>query len=237
MTKALATNIPAHFISTLDVSLLKPNVKPSDIKEMCDYGLQEGFHLCINSCYADITRKFVGRDFPYAVAACVSFPFGGASTYAKVAEAKKAIEDGASEVDMVMAIGKLKEGKEYYPEVQKEIENVVNVVKVAGGDCVKVIIETCYLTDEEKEIACKLVCAAGAGFVKTSTGYGTGGATVKDIKLMRRVSDPNVRIKAAGGIRTLEQCLDLLEAGSDRLGIGMSSAKAIIDEYHQILGK
>lgn len=227
---------PVNLISTLDVSLLKANVKPSEIEEMCKTGKKEGFHICINSCYADIARKFVGPDFPYAVAACISFPFGTASTYAKVEEAKRAIEDGASEVDMVMAIGKFKEGEKYYAEVQKEMEKVVKAVHSAGGETTKVIIETCYLTDTEKEIACKLVCEAGAGFVKTSTGYGTGGATVADIRLMRQASAPQVKIKAAGGIRTMAQCLELLEAGADRLGIGFSSAKAIIAAYHQKQG-
>jgi deoxyribose-phosphate aldolase len=221
--------IPANFASTLDVSLLKPTVTPDEIKELCEAGLREGFHVCINSTYAALARKYVGPNFPYAVAACVSFPFGSASTFAKVAEAKHAVEEGASEIDMVMSIGRLKQGPAYYSEVLADIRAVVDVVH-AGGAATKVIIETCYLTEPEKEVAIKLVSEAGAEFVKTSTGYGTGGATVEDIRLMRKLSAPRVKVKAAGGIRTLDQCLALLDAGSDRLGIGLAGALGILAE-------
>jgi deoxyribose-phosphate aldolase len=229
----MTIKIPTHFASTLDVSLLKPTVTPSEIKALCEAGIREGFHVCINSCYAATARRFVGAKFPYAVAACISFPFGTASTQAKAFEARRAVEEGASEVDMVMAIGLLKEGAAYYSAVQEDIQAVVEAVRAAGGSATKVIIETCYLTEAEKEIACQLVSKAGAGFVKTSTGYGTGGATVEDIRLMRRVADPQVKVKAAGGIRTLEQCLALLEAGADRLGIGLAGSLAILEEVHK----
>lgn len=225
--------IPANFSSTLDVSLLKPTNTPTEIETLCEAGKREGFHVCINSSYAALARSLVGSDFSYEVAACVSFPFGAASTHAKVEEAQRAVEDGASEIDMVMAIGLLKDGPKYYSDVQKDIAAVVNAVRAAGGKGTKVIIETCYLTDAEKEIACKLVSDAGAAFVKTSTGYGTGGATVEDIRLMRRVSPPQVKVKAAGGIRTLEQCLALLEAGADRLGIGLAGSLAILEEVRK----
>ena len=227
-------NIPANFASTLDVSLLKPTVTPDEIKALCEAGVREGFHVCINSNYAALTRQYVGQNFPFEVAACVSFPFGTASTYAKVAEAQHAIQEGASEIDMVMAIGLLKQGPEYYPQVLADIRAVADIVHSSGGKATKVIIETCYLTDAEKEIACKLVTDAGAEFVKTSTGYGTGGATVEDIRLMRQVAGPQVRVKAAGGIRTLDQCLALLDAGADRLGIGLAGGLAILAEVQAL---
>lgn len=220
----------ADFASKLDVSLLKPTVTPDEIKNLCLAGIREGFHVCINSNYAGLARRTVGADFPFAVAACISFPFGTASTYAKVMEATRAVEEGASEIDMVMAIGWLKQGPEYYQNVEDDIRSVVNAVRAAGGKGTKVIIETCYLTEAEKEVSCKLVTNAGAAFIKTSTGYGTAGATVEDIRLMRRLSGPEVKIKAAGGIRTLQQCVDLLEAGSDRLGIGLAGSLSILDE-------
>jgi deoxyribose-phosphate aldolase len=230
----LSSKIPANFSGTLDVSLLKPTVTPTEVIQLCEAGEREGFHVCINSCYAGLARKHLSKNFQYEIAACVSFPFGSASTKAKVVEARGAVEEGASEVDMVMAIGMLKEGPKYYDAVQEDIRAVADAVRAAGGKATKVIIETCYLSDAEKEIACKLACDAGAGFVKTSTGYGTGGATVEDIRLMRRVSAPQVRVKAAGGIRNLEQCLALLDAGADRLGIGLAGALAILEEVHKI---
>lgn len=223
--------IPANFASTLDVSLLKPTVTPDEIIVLCEAAIREGFHVCINSTYTALSRKCVGPNFPHAIAACISFPFGTASTFAKVAEAKQAVEDGATEIDMVMSIGRLKQGPAYYPEVLADIRAVVDVVHAAGGgQATKVIIETCYLTEAEKEVAIKLVSEAGAEFVKTSTGYGTGGATVEDIRLIRRLSAPQVKVKAAGGIRTLDQCLALLDAGSDRLGIGLAGGLAILAE-------
>ncbi|MEA4909419.1 MAG: deoxyribose-phosphate aldolase [Anaerolineaceae bacterium] len=228
--ESVKLHIPANFASTLDVSLLKPTVTPTEIKALCEAGQREGFHICINSCYTPLVRQLVGPDFQYQVAACVSFPFGTACTHAKVDEARWAVEQGATEIDMVMAVGLLKEGPQYYGAVEEDIAAVVAAARAAGASATKVIIETCYLTDAEKETACKLVTHAGAGFVKTSTGYGTGGATVEDIRLMRRVAGPEVRVKAAGGIRTLAQCLALLEAGADRLGIGMAGSLAILDE-------
>lgn len=226
----------AYFTSTLDVSLLKPTVTPNEIKNLCSIGMQEGFHICIHSNAAGLVRQCVGPDFPFEIAACISFPFGVASTYAKVAEAQRAVEEGATEIDMVMQIGWLKQGPDYYRDVEEDIRAVVDTVRAAGGTGTKVIIETCYLTEPEKEVAIKIVSSAGALFVKTSTGYGTGGATVEDICLMRRLSAPQVKIKAAGGIRTYQQCLALLDAGSDRLGIGLSSALTILEEAKAALG-
>ena len=230
----LVSRFPKNFPHLLDVSIHKPTTTPHEIKEMCEIGLREGFNVVSNSCYTSFVRQCVGKSAIIEVDATVGFPFGTASTIAKVAEAQQALKDGATEIDMVMAIGLLKEGPEYYSAVLKDIKAVVDTVHQAGGKGTKVIIETCYLTEAEKEVACKLVTEAGAEFVKTSTGYGTGGATLEDVRLMRKVSGPQVRVKAAGGIRTLEQCLALLEAGATRLGIGLTGALAILNEAHRL---
>jgi len=222
--------IPDNIFSKFDISLLKPTVTPDEIKSLCEMAKKLGFNICINSCYASLVRELVGPSFPLEIAACVSFPFGTASSKAKAFEASQAIKDGATEIDMVMAIGLLKQGNGYYEAVKRDIQGVVDAVLEEGGKGTKVIIETCYLTDAEKEMACKLVAEAGASFVKTSTGYGTGGATLEDVRLMRRVSPANVKVKAAGGIRTLEQCIAFINAGADRLGISLGSASPIIEE-------
>jgi deoxyribose-phosphate aldolase len=148
-------------------------------------------------------------------------------------EAQRAIEDGADEVDMVMAVGLLREGPQHYAEVEEDIRSVVEAVHKAGGKTTKVIIETCYLNPTEKEAACHIVTRAGAEFIKTSTGYGPGGATLEDAILMRKLSGPNTRVKAAGGIRTLAQCLEYIHVGVERLGIGLSGALPILEEVRK----
>jgi deoxyribose-phosphate aldolase len=227
------TQVPANFTHIIDVSVHRANTPLSDIREMCRVGLQEGFNVISNSCFTPYVRQYVGKDAPILVGATVGFPFGTASTTAKASEAKKAVEDGADEVDMVLAVGYLREGPEYYQIVEDDVRAVVNAVHAAGGKATKVIIETCYLTDAEKEVACKLVTNAGAEFVKTSTGYGPAGATLADVRLMRRVAGPQVKVKAAGGIRTLSQCLEYLDAGAVRLGIGLQAALSILEEARQ----
>ncbi len=229
-----ATSIPKYFVNLLDVSVHRPNTTLTEIKDLCNYGLHNGFNVISNSNFTKYVRKWVGPNAPILVGATVGFPFGTASTKAKAVEAQQAIEDGADEVDMVLAVGLLREGPEYYSEVREDIRAVVDAVHAAGGKATKVIIETCYLTETEKEVACKLVTEAGAEFVKTSTGYGPGGATIEDVCLMRRVSGPQVKVKAAGGIRTLAQCLDYLDAGVERLGIGLQGAMAILEEIQVV---
>ena len=226
-------SVPANFASLLDVSLHRAYTTPHEIKELCDLGVQMGFNVVSNSCYTKLVRQYVGESASIEVDGTVGFPFGTASTIAKVTEAEQAVRDGASEIDMVLAIGMLKEGLSYYTLVKRDIEAVVEAVHQAGGKATKVIIETCYLNKAEKEAACQIVSEAGAEFIKTSTGYGTGGATIADVRLMRRLSAPNVKVKAAGGIRTLSQCLEFLDAGVCRLGVGLPGALAILEEVRQ----
>ena len=229
-----AADIPHNFVSTLDVSVHKPNTTLTEIKELCKIGLQEGFNVISNSVFTKFVRQYVGSSAPILVGATVGFPFGTASTFAKAIEAQRAVEDGAEEVDMVLAVGLLREGQAYFDDVREDVRAVVDAVHKAGGITTKVIIETCYLTEAEKEIACQLVTEAGAEFIKTSTGYGPKGATLEDVRLMRRFSGPQVKVKAAGGIRTLAQCLDYLEAGVVRLGIGLPAALAILEEVRTL---
>ncbi|MGI6251076.1 MAG: deoxyribose-phosphate aldolase [Anaerolineaceae bacterium] len=215
-----------EFASLLDVSLLKPDVAPADIDRLCELGQEYGFNICFNSVYTSRVVQNVGKQFPLALAACVSFPFGVATTSAKVREAAESVENGATEIDMVLGVGLLKGGYEYYDLVERDI---AEVVKASGPAGVKVIFENCYLTDNEKITACKLATNAGAAFVKTSTGYGTGGATLDDVRLMRANTPAHIKVKAAGGIRTYSACIDFLKAGSDRIGIGLNSAIPILE--------
>ena len=159
------------------------------------------------------------------VCTVVGFPLGYAASEVKVAEARKAIEDGAEELDVVLNVSALKSGD--LEAVKRDVRAVTDVAK-AHGVLVKVIIETCYLTDQEKILACKLAKECGADFVKTSTGFGPQGATVDDVRLLRQVVGPDVGVKAAGGIRTLEDARAMIEAGATR--IGTSHAVAIAEE-------
>jgi deoxyribose-phosphate aldolase len=158
------------------------------------------------------------------VGTVVGFPHGSSTTQSKVFETKEAVANGAVEIDVVINIGHLKSGK--IQEVQSEI---AAVVAAASGNQVKVILENAYLTDEEKIIACKLVEAAGADYVKTSTGFAPTGATLADVKLMRATCSPKVKVKSAGGVKTLDQLLEFLDAGIDRSG--SSSTASILDDF------
>ena len=197
----------------IDHTLLKASATQADIIRICAEAKQYGFaSVCVNSCYAKlVTRQLRGTD----VKTCcvVGFPLGAMSTAAKAYEAKCAVEDGASEIDMVINVGALKEGNDLYVE-----EDISAVVEAAKPAIVKVIIETCLLTDEEKVRACSLSESAGAAFVKTSTGFSTGGANVHDVALMKKTVDGRLQVKASGGIHTPEQAQELIAAGADRIG-------------------
>ena len=197
----------------IDHTLLKASATQADIIRIRAEAKQYGFaSVCVNSCYAKlVTRQLRGTD----VKTCcvVGFPLGAMSTAAKAYEAKCAVEDGASEIDMVINVGALKEGNDLYVE-----EDISAVVEAAKPAIVKVIIETCLLTDEEKVRACSLSESAGAAFVKTSTGFSTGGANVHDVALMKKTVDGRLQVKASGGIHTPEQAQELIAAGADRIG-------------------
>ena len=208
----------------IDHTNLKPYATREDIIKLCEEAKKYGFYaVCVNPYRVKLAKEQLkGTDIK--VASVIGFPLGATPTEVKVFEAKRALEDGADELDMVINIGALKDKD--YDYVKKEIEEVVKVAHERGA-VVKVIIETCYLTDEEKEIACRLAMEAGADFVKTSTGFGTRGATVEDVRLMRRVVGDKLGVKAAGGIRTYEQALEMIKAGANR--IGTSSGVKIVE--------
>ena len=197
----------------IDHTILKATASSSDVQKLCEEAIEHEFYsVCVNGCYvADAKHLLQGTDVK--VAAVVGFPLGAMTTAAKVFEAKEAIENGASEIDMVINVAKLKDGEFEY------VENEIRQIKEAIGDNVlKVIIETCYLTDEEKVKACELSLVAKADFVKTSTGFGNGGATYEDVKLMKSVVGDNAKVKASGGVRDKETAQKYVELGAERLG-------------------
>lgn len=199
-------------LSKVDHTLLKADATWQDIQTICDEAMQ--YHtasICINPCYVKQAAEYMKGAIP--VCTVVGFPLGATDTDTKVFEAKKAIENGASEVDMVINIGKLKSGD--YDYVQQEIAAIKQAI---GHHVLKVIIETCLLTQEEKERMCQIVCDAGADYIKTSTGFSTAGATFDDIRLFNRCCAGRCKIKAAGGISTMEDIETFLELGADRLG-------------------
>ena len=197
----------------IDHTILKATASSADVQKLCEEAIENEFYsVCVNGCYvADAKQLLQGTDVK--VAAVVGFPLGAMTTAAKVFEAKEAVENGASEIDMVINIAKLKDGEFEF------VENEIRQIKEAIGDNVlKVIIETCYLTDEEKVKACELSLAAKADFVKTSTGFGTGGATYEDVKLMKSVVGDNAKVKASGGVRDKETAQKYVDLGAERLG-------------------
>ena len=197
----------------IDHTILKATASNSDVQKLCEEAIEHEFYsVCVNGCYvADAKHLLQGTDVK--VAAVVGFPLGAMTTAAKVFEAKEAVENGASEIDMVINVAKLKDGEFEY------VENEIRQIKEAIGDNVlKVIIETCYLTDEEKVKACELALVAKADFVKTSTGFGTGGATYEDVKLMKSIVGDNAKVKASGGVRDKETAQKYVELGAERLG-------------------
>ena len=209
----------------IDHTLLKPEATPAEIKKLCEEAKQYGFAtVCINSCYVSLAAKLLkgSKVKPIAV---IGFPLGAMSTAAKVFETKQAIKDGAREIDMVINIGWLKAG-----ETKKTLEDIRSIVKACRKKPLKVILETAKLNEAEKIQACKLSKKAGAAFVKTCTGFGGGGATVEDIRLMRATVGPKMGVKASGGIRSRADALQLIEAGATRLGT--SGGVQIVSETH-----
>lgn len=197
----------------IDHTLLKANATRAQIEKLCDEALEYNFaSVCVNTCWVPLAHeKLAGSE----VNTCcvVGFPLGAMLTEAKAAETRLAVEAGADEVDMVINVGWLLDGE--YNAVR---DDIAAVVKAADGKCVKVIIEACLLTDEQKAKACELSVEAGATFVKTSTGFSTGGATVADVALMRKTVGDRCLVKAAGGIHTADEARAMVEAGADRLG-------------------
>jgi deoxyribose-phosphate aldolase len=199
--------------SCIDSTLLKPFAVRDDIRKLCAQAMRFGFYsVCVNPIHVRYAISELA-DSRVKVCTVVGFPLGANKKEVKAFEAKSAIRDGAKEIDMVIGIEYVKSG-----EMKKAEEDIIAVVKASAPYPVKVIIETCFLSDAEKESACRLIMNSGASFVKTSTGFGTEGAKVEDVKLIKSIVGERLMIKAAGGIQTLRQALLLIEAGADRLG-------------------
>ncbi len=197
----------------IDHTILKADAKKEDVVRYCKEAREYDFmSVCVNSCHVKTVKKELeGSDVK--VCCVVGFPLGAMATEAKAFETKYCVENGADEVDMVINIGALKDKN--YDYVKSDIEEVV---KAANGKVVKVIIETCLLDEEEKKKACELAKEAKAHFVKTSTGFSTGGATEEDVRLMKSVVGDELKVKASGGVRTKEDAMKMIDAGADRIG-------------------
>ena len=197
----------------IDHTVLKATTTPKDIEKLCNEAKEYKFYsVCVNGCYVSLCKKLLVNT-EVKVAAVIGFPLGAMSTEAKVYEAKKCIEDGANEIDMVINVGMLK-AKEY-DYVREEIRQIKEAI---GTNVLKVIIETCYLTYDEKVKACELAVEAKADFVKTSTGFGTNGATFEDVALMKKTVGNRAKVKASGGVKTYETAAKYIELGAERLG-------------------
>lgn len=199
----------------IDHTLLKPDATEAEIVKLVNEAKQYLFaSVCINPAWVKTAADLLADTPDVKVCTVIGFPLGATTTETKVFETKNAIENGATEVDMVINIGALKDKRDDY--IEQDIRAVVEEAK--GKALTKVIIETCLITDEEKVRACELAVKAGADFVKTSTGFSTGGATVADIQLMRKTVGPDLGVKASGGIRSREDALSMIEAGATRIG-------------------
>lgn len=197
----------------IDHTILKATANEKDLKKLCDEAKEYGFYsVCVNGANVEFCKNYLG-DSDVKIAAVVGFPLGAMSKEAKVFEAKKCIEDGANEIDMVINIAKLQDGD--YDYVYNEIKEIKEAIK---DNVLKVIIETCYLTNEEKIKACELSVKANADFVKTSTGFGTGGATFEDAKLMLDTVKDKSLVKASGGVKDFETAKKYVDLGVKRLG-------------------
>lgn len=226
MFKPIAIAKPADLAPYIDHTLLKQEATPAQVKEICRQAIEHRFaSVCVNPIFVKLVATELAGS---GVATCsvVGFPLGATPTAAKVAETRIAVADGATEIDMVIAVGMLKAGELDYVR-----NDIAETKRATGKGKLKVIIETCLLTNAEKETACRLAKEAGADFVKTSTGFSTGGATTDDIALMRRVVGPDLGVKASGGIRTFDQAEAMIKAGATRIGasagIAMVSAQPV----------
>jgi deoxyribose-phosphate aldolase len=226
MPLSIDTLTERDIAKTIDHSLLRPELDDTFVADGCRLAAE--YHVasvCVRP--ADVLRARAILDgTDVAVGTVIGFPHGNHRTETKVDEARRALADGASELDMVIQIGALKSGRD--ADVQADIAAIVDVAHEAGA-IVKVIFENAFLTDDEKIRACHLSEAAGADFVKTSTGFGPGGATHDDLRLMRANTAPHIQVKAAGGVRTLDALLEVMALGTTR--IGATATKAIIDDF------
>jgi deoxyribose-phosphate aldolase len=215
----------------IDHSLLGPALTTAELEDGCRLATRYGVaSVCIKPMGVALAARIL-KGSGVAVGTTIGFPHGGHTTAVKVFESRQAMADGATELDMVISIGQAKGGE--WDAVASDIAAVTQVAH-DGGSIVKVIFENCFLNDDQKIRLCRICGEVGADYVKTSTGYGTGGATMDDLRLMRRSAPPHVKLKAAGGIRTLDGMIEAAELGCDR--IGASRTAEILDELKSRLG-
>mgnify|MGYP001825300048 CR=1 FL=1 len=222
ISKAVIT--PEVMAKTIDHTVLKPDAVPGDLDVLTDEARAHGFcAVCVNSCHVVLVgERLKGSDVH--VCTVVGFPLGAMHPKAKACEAEIAVENGASEIDMVLNVGALISG-----ELKTAEADILEVRQAIGASSVlKVIIETCLLTDKEKVLACNIAASAGADFVKTSTGFSSGGATVEDVRLMKQTVGDNLQVKASGGIKDWRTAAGMLRAGATR--IGTSAGVAILQD-------
>ena len=201
-----------EILKHIDHTLLKAVATWEDIKVLCDEAIKyETASVCVPACYISRIHETYGDKIN--ICTVVGFPLGYSVTEAKVLETRKAIEDGANEIDMVINISDVKNG-----DLEKVTKEIAALKEACGDKILKVIIETCYLTEEEKIAMCKAVTEAGADYIKTSTGFGTAGATIEDIRLFKKHIGPNVKMKAAGGVKTIADLEMFINEGCDRIG-------------------
>lgn len=199
-------------LGRVDHTLLKQTATWEQIETLCREGMEHATaSVCIPPCYVKRAKEYTGGNL--AICTVIGFPNGNMTTAAKVFETEDAVRNGADEIDMVINIGMVKEG--LYEQVLEEIRQIK---AACAGKCLKVIIETCLLTEDEKKEMCRVVTQSGADYIKTSTGFSTGGATREDVALLRKHSGPRVKVKAAGGIASLQDAEDFIALGADRLG-------------------
>ena len=226
MIEIIANLSVKQLAGMIDHTFLKPFGTAENIEKLCDEARKYEFAMvAINPAEVETCVKLL-EGSPVRVGAAIGFPLGQTTTECKAFETRDAIAKGATEIDTVINVRALQKGR--LDIVKKEIEEMVAICRPAGVIC-KVILETCYLSDAEKETVCRIAKEAGVDFVKTSTGFGTAGATVEDVALMRRVVGPEIGVKAAGGIRDLDTALAMIKAGATR--IGTSSGVTIVEAY------
>lgn len=197
----------------IDHTVLKATTTSKEVEKLCLEAQEYGFYsVCVNGCFVKECKELL-KDSDVKIAAVVGFPLGAMTKTAKVFEAREAIANGANEIDMVINVGKLIEGNSKY--VEDEIREIKEAI---GENVLKVIIETCYLNEEQKMLACELSLNANADFVKTSTGFGTAGATFEDVILMKKMVGDNAEVKASGGVKSYETAEKYIELGATRLG-------------------
>lgn len=220
------TITPEQLAKTIDHSLLRPELTQADVIAGCKIARQYNVaSVCVKPCHVRLAAEQL-RGSTVKITTVIGFPHGSNLTVIKVEEANRAMDDGAVELDMVLNIGELRSGN--FSLVQTDIQAVCQAVHARGAK-VKVILENAYLTDEQKVQACKLAEAAGADWVKTSTGFAPSGATLEDLRLMRASVGPQVQVKAAGGVRSLEALLAVIDAGCTR--VGATATAAMLDEF------